>query len=209
MFLAQVGLSHGRALTSGPNTRTDSFKPRNQPLNGIPRRTTLMLLEGADPEIMGGNSTRATLDAILPEPGEGADQLGGQTPQLASWSQREFRLKPASMTGQINHPRRAIVPAGMEGKAAPVVREMAHVRLFLNQPASESAGVRASNPDRIQTERAVNVLAQPRDPHRMVDQNRSVREVTRITGSVQQTLTLSCNTPYTTDRGRRRFPLTF
>jgi hypothetical protein len=144
-----------------------------------------VVVETADPEIMGGNSMRTPLDAILPEPGEGADQFGGQTSQLAPRRQRELRLQPASVAGQINDPRRAAVPTGMKSKAAPVVWQMTHVRLLRPQPAGKGARIRAANRAWIQTKRAVNMLAQAGNPHRVIDQNRGVTSGSRLIHFVQ------------------------
>lgn len=172
-----------------PRTRTRTYNPDTLAPPAEPT-AQLVLFESADAEIMGGNSTRVPLDAILPEPREGADQLRGQTPQLASRSQRKFRLQPASVAGEVDHARRAIVPAGMKSKAAPIVGEMGHVRLLLDQPAGERAGVRATDRGGLQPKRAVDVLAQPRDPHRMVDQNRGVEDDGGRAVCVQRNLTL-------------------
>ncbi len=160
------------------------------------------MVEGANPEIMGGNSMRVPVDAILPETRKGADKLGRQASHLAPRPQRLFRLEPASATGEINHLCRAIVPAGMKRKTAPVVGKMAHVRLLLAQPAGKYARIGAADRARIQPKRAIHMLAQPGYPHRMVDQNRGIVNGIGRIDCIQQTLTpLQC--AFRTDPSRR------
>lgn len=123
---------------------------------------------------MGEHVTRVAFEAILLEPGEGGNELRGKTPQLASGSHRELRLQPASMVGEIDHPGGTVMPADMKGDAAPVV-EMAYLRFRIAKPTGERARVGAADSCRIETQRTIDMLAQPRNPPRMVNKNIGVR----------------------------------
>jgi hypothetical protein len=108
------------------------------------------ILEAADPEVLRGHGILLTPDATLPEPGKGAHQFCRKTPQLTSGSERKFRLEPASMVGEIDHPRGTIMPSGMKGNAPPVVGDMAHVGLGIAKPERERTRIVTANSRRIE-----------------------------------------------------------